>query len=289
MKVAVMTDTNSGMSVEDGKKQEIFVLPMPIIINEKSYLEGVDLTSRDLFSALRQGISVSTSQPSPASLIEMWEQIFAQGYDEIIHIPMTSGLSSSCHMALQFAEDYQGRVQVADNHRISLPQKISVLDAKTMAEQGMTASEIKQHLEANGSHSMIYIAVDTLEYLKKSGRVTTAGAAIATVMNIKPILSIQSGKLDAFAKVRGIQNCQKKMIEALRHDVETRFSEFPKEKLVIATAGSFETKESEKQWQNLVQEAFPEFTVPYEPLSCSISSHTGANARGLAVIAREWS
>ncbi|MDE5884267.1 MAG: DegV family protein [Oscillospiraceae bacterium] len=287
MKIAVMTDTNSGMSVPEGEKLGIFVLPMPVIINEKNFLEGVDITSQKLFQALRNGIPVSTSQPSPASLTQLWERIFAQGYDEIVYIPMTSGLSGSCSTAIQLAKDYGGRVQVADNHRISLPQKYSVLDAKQMADRGMMAAEIRDRLEQNGLNAMIYIAVDTLEYLRKSGRVTAAGAAIATVMNIKPILSIHGGKLDAFAKVRGIRNCEKKMIAALRHDVETDFAGFPKEKLMIATAGSFETKESEEEWRMSVQDAFPEFKVPYEPLSCSISSHTGANARGIGVIVRD--
>lgn len=287
MKIAVMTDTNSGISVPEGETLGIFVLPMPVLIDGHNYLEGVDITSRTLFQALRDGIPVSTSQPSPASLTEQWERILKQGYDEIVYIPMTSGLSGSCSTAIQLAEDYGGRVQVADNHRISLPQKYSVLDAKQMAEQGMTALEIRERLEQNGLNAMIYIAVDTLEYLKKSGRVTTAGAAIATVMNIKPILSIHGGKLDAFAKVRGIRNCEKKMIEALRHDVETDFAGFPREKLAIATAGSFETTDDEETWRQFVQDAFPEFEVSYEPLSCSISSHTGANARGLGVIVRE--
>ncbi|MDE5738091.1 MAG: DegV family protein [Oscillospiraceae bacterium] len=288
MKVAIMTDTNSGITVEEGKKLGVFVLSMPIIINEKNYLEGINITSRELFSAMRQGYDVSTSQPAPMALIEMWNLIFSQGYDEIVYIPMSSGLSGSCHIAMQLAEEYNGRVQVADNHRISFTQKLSVLDAKYMSNIGMSAVEIRKKLEQNGLHAMIYIAVDTLEYLKKSGRVTKAGAAIATVMNIKPILSIQGDKLDAFAKVRGIQQCQKKMIEALKQDYHTKFSEFPKEKLVIGTAGSFEEEQQEQIWKNQVQEAFPEFDVPYVPLSCSISSHTGWNARGLAIIVKEF-
>lgn len=284
MKVAIMTDTNSGITAKEGEELGIFVLPMPIIINQKNYLEGINITSRELFSAMRQGYNVSTSQPSPMALTEMWDLIFSKGYDEIVYIPMSSGLSNSCHTAIQFAQEYNGRVQVADNHRISLTQKLSVLDAKRMADKNMTAVEICKKLENNGLNAMIYIAVDTLEYLKKSGRVTKAGAAIATVMNIKPILSIQGDKLDAFAKVRGIQQCQKKMIEALKQDYLTRFSKFSKEKIVIGTAGSFEDAQQEQVWRNQVQEAFPEFDVPYTPLSCNISSHTGWNARGLAII-----
>ncbi|MDE6729198.1 MAG: DegV family EDD domain-containing protein, partial [Oscillospiraceae bacterium] len=173
MKIAVMTDTNSGMSVPEGEKSGIFVLPMPVIIHEKNYLEGVDITSQQLFQALGDGIPVSTSQPSPASLTQLWDQIFALSYDEIVYLPMSSGLSGSCSTAIQLAKDYGGRVQVADHHRISLPQKYAVLDAKQMADQGgMTASGIRDRLEQNGLNAMVYIAVDTLEYLKKSGRVT---------------------------------------------------------------------------------------------------------------------
>ncbi|MDE5564219.1 MAG: DegV family protein [Oscillospiraceae bacterium] len=286
MKTAVMTDTNSGMTVEEGQKLGVFVLPMPVIIDGKDYMEGVDITSQQLFTALRQKQIVSTSQPSPQSVTDMWDAILTQGYDDLVYIPMSSGLSGSCHTAIGLSEDYHGRVCVADTHRISLTQKLAVLDAKHMADTGMNAAEIYQCLEENGMNAMIYIAVDTLEYLKRSGRVNAAAAAIATVMNIKPILRIAGDKLEAFAKIRGIQRCQQKMIETLRNEVETQFSAYPKDKLVIGTAGSFETPADEEAWRSLVQAAFPEFTVPYVPLSCSISSHTGINARGLAVIVR---
>lgn len=286
MKTAVMTDTNSGMTVEEGRALGIFVLPMPVIIDGKDYMEGVNITSQQLFSALRERRNVSTSQPSPQSVTDMWDMILTQ-YDALVYIPMSSGLSGSCQTAIGLAGDYHGRVFVADTHRISLTQKLAVLDAKKLADAGRNAAEICQSLEENGMNAMIYIAVDTLEYLKRSGRVNAAAAAIATVMNIKPILRIAGDKLEAFAKIRGIQRCQQKMLETLRSEVDTQFAAFPKDKLVVGTAGSFEAPEDEEAWRSLVQAAFPEFDVPYVPLSCSISSHTGRNARGLAVIVRE--
>ena len=287
MKTAIMTDTNSGLSVEEGRRLGVFVLPMPVLVGGGSYTEGVDITSRQLFASMGRGTEVSTSQPSPAAVTELWDAIFAEGYEEIVHIPMSSGLSGSCESARQLARKYGGRVQVADNRRISLSQRASVLDAIYLAGRGMDAAGIRARLEKNGPNAMVYIAVDTLEYLKKSGRVTAAAAAISTVMNIKPVLSIQGGKLEPVAKIRGIQRCQEKMIELLREQLETRFWRFRREKLLIGTAGSFDSPEEEESWRVQVQKAFPKFRVGYEPLSCSISCHTGGNARGLAVAVLE--
>lgn len=287
MKTAVMTDTNSGISVKEGRELGVFVLPMPVLIGGASYTEGVDISSRQLFTALSQGVEASTSQPSPAAVTELWDGIFARGYEEIVHIPMTSGLSGSCESAMQLAQAYGGRVQVADNRRISLLQKASVLDAKYLADRGLSAAEVRARLEKNGPNAIVYIAVDTLEYLKKSGRVTAAAAAISTVMNIKPVLRIQGGKLEPVAKIRGMQRCQEKMIQLLREQLETRFWRFPREKLLIGTAGSFGSPAEENAWRAQVQKAFPKFKVRYEPLSCSISCHTGQNARGLAVMVLE--
>ena len=197
MRTAVMTDTNSGISVKEGRELGVFVLPMPVLIGGAGYTEGVDISSRQLFTALSQGVEASTSQPSPAAVTELWDGIFARGYEEIVHIPMTSGLSGSCESAMQLAQAYGGRGQVADNRRISLLQKASVLDAKYLADRGLSAAEVRARLEKNGPNAIVYIAVDTLEYLKKSGRVTAAAAAISTVMNIKPVLRIQGGQAGA--------------------------------------------------------------------------------------------
>lgn len=284
VRVAVVTDTNSGMTVAEGAALGVFVLPMPVLIGGESYMEGVDVTHRQLFAAMRDGQEVSTSQPSPAAVTELWDCVLAQGYDELVYIPMSGGLSASCQTAARFAQEYGGRVQVADNHRISVTQKLSVLDALHMARCGMRAAQIRARLEENALNASIYIAVDTLKYLKKSGRVTPAAAAIASVMNIKPILSIQGDKLDAFDKVRGSRRCRERMIEALAAELRTRFAAFPRERVVVATAGSLETPQEEEAWRAQVQAAFPDCAVEYAPLSCSICCHTGAGAFGLGIV-----
>ena len=202
MKTAVMTDTNSGIMKAEADSMGIFLIPMPVIINDETHYEGIDLTETSFYESLTGGKNVSTSQPSPGDLMDLWDDIFEQGYDEIIHIPMSSGLSASCSSAISLSADYEGKVQVADNHRISVTQRESVMHAKKLAEAGKSAKEIKEILEAEAYNSSIYIAVDTLEFLKKGGRVTAAGAALGSVLNIKPILTIQGGKLDAFANPR---------------------------------------------------------------------------------------
>lgn len=199
MRTAVLTDSNSGIMVEEGMERDIFVIPMPVIIDDACYFEGADLTHADLYEAMRQNRAISSSQPSPGVVLEMWDDIFSQGYEEIVYIPMSSGLSCSCQNAMQLAEEYEGRVQVVDNHRISVTLKQSVLEAKAFADRGDSAAQIKEKLEASAYESSIYVTVDTLEYLKKGGRITPMAATLGTVLNIKPILTIQGEKLDAYA------------------------------------------------------------------------------------------
>ena len=283
MSVAIMTDTNSGLSVAQGKELGIYVLPMPVIIQDVSHFEGVDITTAQLFDAMRKNLNFSSSQPSPGSVMELWDNILEDGYDELVYIPMSSGLSGSCHAAIQLALDYDSKVEVVDNHRISVPLVDSLLDAKFLADQGLRAKEIKERLEANAFESSIYITVNTLEYLKKSGRVTPAAAAIATMINLKPILTIQGGKLDSYAKVRGIHQSEKRMIEAAKNDIATRFANIPAKNLSIGTAGTFEKEEDAARWYHMVKETFPEYAVHYIPLSCSIASHVGPNALGISI------
>ena len=233
MKTAVMTDTNSGIMKAEADSMGIFLIPMPVIINDETHYEGIDLTETSFYGSLTGGMNVSTSQPSPGDLMDLWDDILEQGYDEIIHIPMSSGLSASCSTAISLSDDYDGKVQVADNHRISVTQKESVMHAKKLADAGKSAKEIKEVLEAEAYNSSIYIAVDTLEFLKKGGRVTAAGAALGSVLNIKPILTIQGGKLDAFAKTRGMKKCKQKMVEALKNDRETRFKDADDKHILI--------------------------------------------------------
>lgn len=283
MKTAVMTDTNSGISQQDARSMGIFLLPMPVIIDEETRYEGIDLTEEEFYESLKGGKNVSTSQPSPADVMDMWDQILKEGYDEIIHIPMSSGLSASCPTAISLSADYDGKVMVADNHRISVTQKASVLYAKKLADAGLPAKEIKAKLEADAYNSSIYIAVDTLEFLKKGGRVTPAGAALGAVLNIKPLLTIQGEKLDAFAKLRGMKKCKDRMVEALKNDRETRFKDIPAERLLIGTAGANLTEQEASEWKQMMEDAFPGAYVYYDPLSYSVGCHVGPKAYGTGI------
>lgn len=281
MKTAIVTDTNSGLTVEEGKRLGIYVLPMPVIIEDESYLEGANITNAQLYEAMKQGKNISSSQPAPACVTELWDSVFEDGYQEIVYIPMSSGLSGSCQNAMQYALDYNGKVQVVDNHRISVTLMESVLDARYLATQGYSALDIKADLEAKAYDASIYVSVNSLEYLKKSGRVTPAGAAIANVVNLKPVLTIQGERLDSFAKARGIKQAKKKMIEALQEDIQKRFSDVPAERLHIGAAGTFETEEMAEEWYAAVKNAFPNYQSYYQPLSCSIACHVGINAAGI--------
>lgn len=287
-KIAIMTDTNSGISVEEGRGMGLFVQPMPVMLGGRDYLEGVDVTHEDVYAAMRAKEDVATSQPAVGEVMATWDSILAQGYDGIVYIPMSSGLSGSCAAAAAVALDYDGKVEVADAKRISVTQRECVLDALADAAQGLTAAEIKARLEANGGESVIYLAVNTLEYLKKSGRVTPAAAAIAAVLNIKPVLCTLGGKFDNFAKVRGMQAARARILDAVRADLDGRFKGIPADRIHIATAGSFASPENAAAWQKQVQEAFPDKEVRYDPLSCSVCCHTGMDAAGLglSVIAR---
>ena len=283
MKTAILTDTNSGITVEEGKTLGIFVLSMPTIIDYETYFEGVNLTKKEFFDAMLAGRYISTSQPSPGEVMDMCDEILGSGYEELIYIPMSSGLSNSCHSAIALAEDYDGKVVVADNHRISVTLRMAVLDAFAWEKQGCTAQQIKEKLEETAYESSIYLAVNTLEYLKKSGRVTPAGAAIGSILNIKPILTIQGGKLDAYAKVRGIKKCEAKIKEAIEKDRQERFGEVEDKNLCIGTAGTFLKEEDAKHWKEYIQEMFPTIQVYYDPLPCSIASHVGPDAVGIGI------
>lgn len=283
MKTAIITDSNSGISPASAKDLGIFVLPMPVILDGQTRFEGIDLSEEEFYTCLKGGSSVSTSQPSPGDVMDLWNELLKSGYDEIVHIPMSSGLSTSCQTAISLAEDYDGRVCVVDNHRISITLRRSVIEAKQMADLGMSAREIKEDLEARAYDSSIYLAVDTLTYLKRGGRITPAAAALGTVLNIKPVLTIQGGKLDAFAKLRGMKKCKLRMIEALQNDQKTRFSDAGPAHLCVDTAGAGLTPEEEKAWKDEVSAAFPGVDIHYDPLSLSVSTHTGPGAYGIGI------
>lgn len=278
MKVAVMTDSNSGIFKMDGERMGVFVVPMPIVINDETYYEGENITLDKFFEYLTGGDLVTSSQPSPGTLIDMWDELLEKEYDEIVYIPMSSGLSSSCAAATMLAEEYDGKVQVVDNHRISVPMYGSVLDALKLAKEGKSGLEIKEALEASAFDCSIYISVDTLEFLKRGGRVTATAAALGSVLNIKPVLTIQGDKLDAFAKVRGVKKGRAKIIESIEKDLNTRFADVAKENIRIATAGTFRNSEDAEKWRKEVEESFPGFDVIYFDLGCSVGTHVGPEA-----------
>ena len=278
-KIAITTDTNSGITPEEAGKHGIPLLAMPIIIDGQEYFEGVDITYDEFFERLANGADVSTSQPSVYSLTTFWDNVL-NTYDYIVHIPMSSSLSSSCDTAKGLAKNYNGKVFVADNKRISISQAQSVYDAQKMVQDGMSAEEIVKKLEADAYCNSIYLAVNTLELLKKSGRVTKAGAALATVLNLKPVLQIQGGKLDAFAKARGMANAKKTMLEAAKNDLADRFAG-KKVRVDIAYSGALE---SALEWQKEVQNFFDNKELKMYRLPISICCHVGAGVAALGCI-----
>lgn len=283
MKVAIMTDTNSGISAAEGQSMGVYVIPMPILIEGNTYYEGTDLTQEQFYTAMREGRHVSTTQPSPGDVMALWDEALAD-HDAVVYIPMSSGLSTSCQTAIALARDYGGRVQVADNHSISVPQRYAVLDALEMARAGWEAEKIKAALEQAAGDIIIYIGVDTLEYLKRGGRITPGAAKLGGVLQIKPLLQIRGERLDAFAKVRGTLNCKKRLIQEIRVCVEEyRHSGGP---FAVAAAGTFLSKAEEREWICMAQEAFPGRTIRYDPLAFSIGCHVGPGAFGMAVSKR---
>lgn len=281
MRTAIVTDSNSGIFEKEGKELGIYVVPMPVIIEGKTYYEGIDITHEEFYQCLLEHKDVSSSQPSPADVTGVWDRALAGGYEEIVYIPMSSGLSGACQTAAALAEDYGGRVYVVDNHRISVTQRHSVRDALELADRGLSAEEIKAVLERTAYESIIYVGVETLEYLKKNGRVTPAGAAMGTVLNIKPLLMIEGERLDAFAKVRGTKGCKKRLLLEMKKKAD----EFHKDciGLRVGAAGSFSNQEEDREWMAMAQEVFGEEEICYDPLTFSIGCHVGPGAFGMGI------
>ena len=277
-KVAIVSDTNCGITLDEAKGLGIFLITMPFFVDGEEYFEYKTMNHQMFFEKLRAGAEVSTSMPSPADLLDTWENLLNE-YDEVVYIPMSSGLSGSCHAAMGFAEEFDGKVQVVDNKRISVIMKQSVLEAKHMADKGMTAAEIKEYLEKDGLNSAVYVAVDTLECLKKSGRVTPAAAAIGSVLNIKPVLQIQGGKLDAYKKVRGMKQATKALFGGIQSEIESRFA--GKEIVIRATYSGDETVK--ENWENAIKEEFPDMEIVMDKLPISICCHTGEGAMGIGI------
>lgn len=279
-KVAVVSDSNSGIVQEDAKKLGVYILPMPFFINNETYNEGVDLTQEQFYEMLKGGCDISTSMPSVGSVTDLWDELLKE-YDEIVHIPMSSGLSSSCETAIMLAQDYDGKVQVVNNQRISVTQRQSVIDAKRLAEQGKGAADIKEILEREKMESSIYIMVDTLSYLKKGGRITPAAAALGTLLKLKPVLQIQGEKLDAFAKARTVKQAKSIMIEAMKNDFANRFHDPEGKHMYLEMAYTYDLEAAEA-FREEVKAAFPGLEIVLDPLSLSVSCHIGPGALAVA-------
>ena len=280
-KVAVITDSNSGITQNQAGEYGIYVLPMPFYIDEKLYIEDITLTQEEFYKRLGEGVDIKTSQPAPGDVMDLWNKVLKE-YDEIVHIPMSSGLSSSCETAHMLAEDFDGKVQVVNNQRISVTQKQSVLEAKKMAEQGMSAAEIKSILEEHKMESSIFITVDTLKYLKQGGRITPAAAAIGSVLNIKPVLQIKGEKLDAFTKARGMKLAKKKMLEAVEKELNEMFGPSMEKEDVIIQAAYTGSGEEAALWAEEIKGRFPGHHFEMDPLSLSIACHIGYGALAIA-------
>ena len=280
--VAIVTDSNSGISQAEGKELGIYVIPMPCLVDGKLYYENVDITKEQFYHFMESDADLTTSQPSPGDVMDLWDKLL-EDYDEIVCIPMSSGLSASCSTAIGLAQDYDGKVQVVNNQRISVTMQQSVMDAKHLAATGKSAAQIKEILEKEALESSIYLVVDTLKYLKKGGRITPAAALLGSALNLKPLLQIQGEKLDAYKKVRGMKAAKKNMLDAMKKDVEGRFADYvAKGQLKLHVAYTTD-EETAKQWMEEVQNAFPDLTITrMDPLSFSITCHTGPGVLAIA-------
>ncbi|MCC8017432.1 MAG: DegV family protein [Lachnospiraceae bacterium] len=280
-KVAIVADSNSGITQMEGKQLGIYVMPMPFYINEELFLEDITLTQDQFYEKLTAGADIKTSAPVVGDFIELWDRLLT-AYDEIIHIPMSSGLSSTCSTAQMIAQDYDGKVFVVDNQRISVTQRRSALDAKMLADAGKSGQEIYDALMENKMESSIYIMLDTLYYLKKGGRITPAAAALGTLLKLKPVLQIQGEKLDAFAKARTTKQGKNIMIKQIQDDCRDRFGSAAGEDIHIAMAYTHDLEPAE-EFKREVQAVFPDHDIVLQPLSLSVSCHIGPGA--LAVTA----
>ncbi len=282
-KIGIITDSHCGVSQSEADKLGIKVLPMPLYIDDICYYEDISITQKEFFDKLKVCDKVSTSQASPGEVMDLWNTCLEE-YDTILCMPMSSGLSGACNTAKMFAEstEYAGRVFVVDNGRISTPMHRSILDALELIEEGYSAEQIKEILEREKDKMSIYIAVETLEYLKKGGRISSATAAIGTILDIKPILKLSTGLLEAHDKCRGSKKARRMMIEQIKADIETKFADYANEDIRILAATSAD-EETTAKWIEQIKEAFPDKDVLCDRLSLGISCHTGEGALGIGV------
>lgn len=279
-KVAIVTDSNSGITQAEGKSMGIYVLPMPFMINGETFYEDINLTQEEFYVKLKEGADISTSQPTAGDVLDLWKKLLKE-YDEVVHIPMSSGLSGSCATAIMLAEDFDGKVQVVNNQRISVTQRQSVYDAMAMAEAGKSAAQIRETLEEVKMDSSIYIMLDTLKYLKKGGRITPAAAALGTILNLKPVLQIQGEKLDAFTKARNVKSGKRAMIEAIKRDIAERFNDGTEQPVWLEIAYTYDLEAAEAFKQEVMAE-IPGYEIHMDPLSLSVSCHIGPGALAVA-------
>ncbi|MBO6126460.1 MAG: DegV family protein [Clostridia bacterium] len=286
MKTAILTDTNSGISADFAEKNKIYLISMPIIIDNQVFYEGKNITEEKFFDFLKNGKNISTSQPSPTEVINKWDSILNSGYDELVYIPMSSGLSSSCETAknLSLKLKYKNKVLVVDNRRISVTMRNSVLQAKSLADQEIAGIDIKKILEEDAYNSSIYLAVNDINFLKKSGRISKHAALIGNFLSIKPILTILGGKIEPFAKIRGnMKKCELKMIDAIKNDLETKFANNNISRLIIGAAGAGLNSDEISEWLEILKNNFKSANICYNSLSSSISCHTGPGAVGVGI------
>lgn len=279
-KVAIVTDSNSGITQAEGKSMGIYVLPMPFMINGETFYEDINLTQEEFYVKLKEGADISTSQPTAGDVLDLWKKLLKE-YEEVVHIPMSSGLSGSCATAIMLAEDFDGKVQVVNNQRISVTQRQSVYDALAMAEAGKSAAQIRETLEEVKMDSSIYIMLDTLKYLKKGGRITPAAAALGTILNLKPVLQIQGEKLDAFTKARNVKSGKRAMIEAIKRDIAERFNDGTEQPVWLEVAYTYDLEAAEAFKQEVMAE-IPGYEIHMDPLSLSVSCHIGPGALAVA-------
>lgn len=280
-KIAIMTDSNSGITQKEAEVLRIRVLPMPFLIDGETFFEEISLTQEQFYERLAQDVDISTSQPSPEDVTKAWEELLEEN-ESIVYIPMSSGLSGSCQTAIMLADDYEGKVQVVDNQRISVTQRQSVLDAIELAKEGKTAVQIKEILEANKFESSIYIMLDTLKYLKKGGRITPAAAALCSALRLKPVLQIQGEKLDAFSIARTKKQGVSKMLAAIEEDIKTRFGGLDNMENIHMEVAHTVNEEAALELVEMIKERFGVETVDMYPLSLSISCHIGAGSLAVA-------
>lgn len=282
-KIAIITDSNSGITQKQGEELGIYVLPMPFTINEETYFEDINLEAEKFYQEQTAGSDILTSQPSPETVMGLWDKLLNEGYEEIVHIPMSSGLSGSCQSALMLAQDYDGKVQVVNNQRISVTQRQSAMDAKALAENGYHADEIREKLEEDKFNSSIYIMLDTLYYLKKGGRITPAAAALGTILRLKPVLQIQGEKLDAYAKARTTEQGKSIMVKAIKSDMENRFDGLTDGTGYHIAMAHTQNPEAAEAWREEVLKEFPDAEIYMDRLPLSIACHIGPGALAITV------